>query len=388
MEDKVKNIIFIESFESVKRKINWEARKIIESSTTDLKDAIKPPQKYVPQKGDKLWFYPGCDIPRFKVKQFCLDNKVAVVKYKEKATVRFIGPEIFKTLIESKWAYYVEKKQFLDWLDTVICNAWIPLRDAITACPADRVYFNYYALNSFCGSNFGPKAIANSYTEFESQYIYMFNDEESYQHSMDLLVDPLVRHQDDLLSLLNTGTIMTEEMYDNIQRLFKSNDTENTKLAMEAMANCDFQKSAVYLLLLLKEYGMKMYNSGNKHHVNFKALLKYFQISNLTSISLDDILNSLRHQKLLSVDNLNMLMPQAMEQIKKQGEMQNIKIKDVELTPEMEQSIAENILDPQLEHSVEDAQSIPEEDIAQNLVDLDSHAALFAPSVHIDLSSI
>jgi hypothetical protein len=160
-----------------------------------------------------------------------------------------------------------------------------------------------------------------------------------------MMNDPLLKHQDEMLKQLNTGSVLDEEMYTQIHRLFESSDKENTKLAMEAMANCDFQKSAVYLLLLVKKYGEKIYNSGNRHHVNFKSLLKYFQLTNITNISVDEMIDSLRHQKLLSIDNLNRLMPLAMEVIRESGDMDNIKVKDVELSLEAEQAIAENILD-------------------------------------------
>ncbi|MBK7819406.1 MAG: hypothetical protein IPJ60_19095 [Sphingobacteriaceae bacterium] len=155
-------------------------------------------------------------------------------------------------------------------------------------------------------------------------------------------------HQDGMLSLLNTGTIMNEDMYRETAKLFESSDNTNTVLAMEAMANCDFQKSAVYLLLLIRENSTKIYNSSNRNHVNFKSLLRYFNITayTLTRLSVDDLLNSLRAQKLLSLTNLNMLMPLIMETVKEKGDMQHIKVKDVELSNEALTSIAENILEP------------------------------------------
>ena len=75
-----------------------------------------------------------------------------------------------------------------------------------------------------------------------------------------------------------------------------------------------------------------------------------------------------------------MLMPMAMKQIKEEGEMENIKVKDLELTPEVEAAIAENILDQQLSPAVPDQTGNPPEE--------DSHASLFMQVKEPTLDSI
>jgi len=339
---------------------------------------------YTPTKGDKIWFYPGCDIPRFKVKQFCIANDVAVVKYKDKSSVRFMGPDTIKDMLSQYDGRAIPKDLFLAWLDSVMCNAYLALREEVVKSQSEDVYVRNKAMGSFCKKElFGAKVIYERTDEAPYKRVNYLENNENYEQLIDMMNDSELRSQDDLLSLLNTGTIMDQQMFDDIHRLFESTDKENTRLAMEAMANCDFQKSAVYLLLLLKEYGSKISNSGNKHHVNFKSLIKYFQIRNLENISVDDMINSLRHQKLLSIDNLNRLMPLAMTKIKEKGEMQNIKIKDVELSPEAELSVAENILDQQSTPPISPVPENPESN-----QDPDSHAALFAQTPEHNLGTI
>lgn len=344
MLNKLVPAVMIHGMDDASRLISYSTKYIIKSDTNDALSFL-PGVKYVPAEGDRIWFHPGCDIPRFKVKRFCQDNNVAVVKYKEKSTVRFIGPDSIQELIFSYQGNSMHKDSFLAWLDTVMCNAYLQLKEDILKAKSDRVYLGA-ALGRFCNEDmFGKKILDKTDTSYG--YANYVKDDSSYQQIVDMCADPNLKSQDDLLALLNTGTEMDEKMYNDIHRLFESTDKENTRLAMEAMANCDFQKSAVYLLLLVKKYGNKISNSGNVHHVNFKSLIKYFQIKSLDNISVDDMINSLRHQKLLSVDNLNRLMPLAMQTIRETGDLDNIKIKDVELSPEAEQSIAENILDQQ-----------------------------------------
>jgi hypothetical protein len=374
----IKTAIMITTMDEASRLVQWSTKYMLPAHNgTLITFATTTP--YVPAKGDKLWFYPGCDVPRFKVKQFCMNHDVAVVKYKDKSSVRFMGPESIREMIESYNGRFVPKDIFLAWLDNVMCNAYVPLRDAVIATQSTEVYIRNPALGSFCKKDlFGTKVLFQRTDEAAYKNIDYIKDDENYQQLTDMINDTGLRPQDDLLSLLNTGVEMDQKMYEDIHRLFESSDKENTRLAMEAMANCDFQKSAVYLLLLLKEYGSKISDSGNKHHVNFKSLIKYFQIRNLENMSVDNMIDSLRHQKLLSVDNLNRLMPLAMETIRKQGDLQNIKIKDVELSTEAEISVAENILDQQSIPPTPPVPGNPESD----------HSALFAQTTEQELGTI
>lgn len=365
----LKKILWIQDFDEETRVIDYSIADVI-------KEDLIANDKYTPTKGDRLWFYPGCTIPRFKITQFCKKHNVAIVKTADKATVKVIGDATVKELTYKLHLYSVSKTHFINWLDSVMCNAYIQLRN--DALAFEEVHLSQHAANVFKDEESLGKALINEWKELSSDSYVIASSEKSSQQLVDILNSTNIYKQDALLSLLNTSIIMDEKMYEDTRRILQSEDRENTKVAMEAMANCDFQKSAVYLLLLLREFGSKIYSSNATHHVNFKSLLKYFKVGNITNISLDDIINSLRSQKILNLANLNMLMPMAMKQIKEKGDMHNIKVKDVELTPDMEISLAENILD-----------QLPpvSEDTNQSETD-DSHSALFAQTNNVTLDSI
>jgi len=345
MKDSIHSLVLTE-MDTKTRIIKYEHIWVIPGSVQNLSNTVIKGNTYTPTKGDRIWFYPGCDVPRFKVKQFCVKNDIAVVKYADKANVKFIGPETLKGIIDSQYIYNVPKVDFLKWFDTIMCNAYIEIRELIVNSPNEVIYLEYDTREYFTEKEFFGKNILD--TDLIDHNNILYSTEENHEKLLVLQQDPKIKSQDDILSLLNTGIILDEQMYNDVHRLFESSDKENTKVAMEAMANCDFQKSAVYLLLLMKEYGQKISDSGNKHHVNFKSLIKYFKITNLENMTVDNMINSLRGQKLLSVDNLNRLMPLAMKRIREKGDMNNIKIKDVELSEEAELSVAENILDQQI----------------------------------------
>lgn len=342
MSDLIKQVVLIYAMDK-NRKITHATEHIV-LTETPFADRVS----YIPIAGDKIWFYPGCDIPRFKVKQFCMNNKVSVVKTKERSTVRFVGQQTLNEMSFGYNVYRVEKSEFLTWLDSVMCNAYMQLSDDIIKTPSEYVYIYGAALNSFCDEDeFGEKIFKEDYSDMEDVTIRRIPKEENYQQLVDMLQDSQLYYQDGLLNLLNTGMVIDEETYQQMHRLFESSDSDNTRVAMESMANCDFQRSAVYLLMLMRKFGSKINNSGVTHHVNFKSLIKYFQIKNLSSISVDDMIDSLIHQKLLNLDNLNYLLPLALQTLRESGEMRNIKIKDLELSGNAEKAITENILDKQ-----------------------------------------
>jgi hypothetical protein len=125
-----------------------------------------------------------------------------------------------------------------------------------------------------------------------------------------------VYNQNEILRRLNSGAVMDEKQYEGARQLLNSKDMENTKLAIEIMANCDFEKSSVYLLLLIRDFGHKIFNCPNRTHVNFKSLLKFFNITNLRGVHLDDIMSTLIDLKLLNQANLNRLEPELIEDMK------------------------------------------------------------------------
>jgi hypothetical protein len=358
---KLKKILLLDTFNLEGEKpediILFEEHYIIDGYTK-LQDS------YTPKKKDKIYIYPGCTIPRFKLSDLCKKYGISLTRDKDKASAKFCNKSIYENSTYYNWVYTVPRIDLINWMKspTIMRNIFIPFIEKAEKIEDKYVYIEYNP-QAEIEDNGGPEC--NLYKDF------IFVKEDFIKYVENIFNDPLLYHEDCILNLLNTGTVMNEKLYKECKAMFNSDDIESHKMAMEVMANCDFQKSAVYLLLLYKDFGAtSIHNSRVKHHVNFKSFKNYFKI-NKQSLSLDDIIECLRYQKLLNTANLNILMPMIMEQIREKGEMDHIKIKDLELTPELEASIAENVLDNQ------QSQEMP-----------DSHTEIFAPSNEPDLGSI
>ena len=67
-----------------------------------------------------------------------------------------------------------------------------------------------------------------------------------------------------------------DQKYQELSKMFATEEESNIILGMEILANCNFEKSFHYLFILFYDYGQEFscYNSWN--HVNFKSLISKF----------------------------------------------------------------------------------------------------------------
>jgi hypothetical protein len=91
--------------------------------------------------------------------------------------------------------------------------------------------------------------------------------------------------------------------------MFESSDSDNHILAMEIMANAHYEKSVLYLQMLLSDYNYQISNSHTKNHVNFKSMLSYFDWAprNLGTRSAEQIIKIIDEKGLLTVDMIKRL---------------------------------------------------------------------------------
>lgn len=300
---------------------DYTIEKVMSEPDFNRKDVSKfiGTRVYTPKAGDKIFFVSGCDVPRFKVKQLCQKYDIALVKFQDKADVKFIGPQVIHDLFTSHYESLLSKSYLLDYLHQVLGDTDVrylsfinDIKNSDVTTVAihhnplselkDKIWFQ---LKLFRGNNAdrteGGMLNRHGYLKLV--------DIAAYNQFMDLCTDVRYFNQDDIMKIINSGTVMDEELREQTKRLFDSKDVGNHRVAMEAMANCDYEASAVPLLLLMKDFGNIMYACNTKNHVNFKALLKFFNVVNLQNISFDNIISSLRYQKILTTSNLKMLIP-------------------------------------------------------------------------------
>lgn len=104
--------------------------------------------------------------------------------------------------------------------------------------------------------------------------------------------------------------VIDKELYNNLDSLFKSKDRENQVVALQALTNCNYIKSAPYILKLIFDHERRIFELREKNHINFKSLLTFFNINRLyNSISsIDNCVKKLESKKLMNLENLQILI--------------------------------------------------------------------------------
>ncbi len=90
-----------------------------------------------------------------------------------------------------------------------------------------------------------------------------------------------IYYEDAFLKHLNAGNIVIdEEKYQEFRAYGLTGNDENLVLMMELMSNSDFDKSVVYLLFLLKEFGSPIQKLKKEStQVNFRSLMSYLKLN-------------------------------------------------------------------------------------------------------------
>lgn len=143
-----------------------------------------------------------------------------------------------------------------------------------------------------------------------------------------------------IISSTNSDIILDDTLMESLDKMFQSDDKENVSLAMETMANCNHEKSALNLLLLIKEHKIKMGDSRASSHVNFKSLLKYFNLSRWDLIrgyfDYDKLISILKRKDLLTPEYIAILTPLVLEQLIDDCGTDYFKIKEIEFVDKKE----------------------------------------------------
>lgn len=230
----------------------------------DLKQELNISRKinsrYVPTKGDKMYFFPGCKVPRFKIKQYCEKYGVRPVRDRSKANVFFVNKNEINKIAPIPDVVSVPVKELLTL--NLKGDIYNELREFLITTKDPDVYFSsHYYLGRHLGG------VPSS----SHEYIYTKDDIDT----VIALGNGNTYYDTEVSGKLSTYVI-TETEYLNLKRMFESSDPATRDLAIETIANSDYDRSAFYLLLLLKAFYSRIKSSNISNTVNFTSFLQYF----------------------------------------------------------------------------------------------------------------
>jgi hypothetical protein len=326
------NYIHIDLFDNcTKNNVTGFNVTIIEALDSSLN--IIDSNGYVPNKGDKIYLMPGVNIPRVKLKDLTLNLGIKVVRSPEDATVVFAGRSTGGKITSSKWYYFINAEYALNKLK-VICSDqdYIDrLELAINSTNVTRIAMEYHHANIIIDGD--------PWSDHEKDSNYIYHIENDYLDDYKALEGKSIYDESELLNQINgdDATIIDETVFLQLHNMFDSSDEDNHTLAMEIMANCNYQESIMYLLILLDKNNYQINNSRSRNHVNFKAMLSYFNMvpRDIGRSDSSTIIKKIDSKELLTVDMIRRIYKEYEDDICRSIHYDKIfKIKQVTLNEE------------------------------------------------------
>jgi len=322
---------------------------------TDTFDDIILKRKFNPKPGDKVFITSKCSIPRAKVKVAFKDLGIKITHDLDAADHIVVDNNFMYHNTDTLYGYLysaegalrmvndmthaVAKYKKTPGYDKQSVDYVLSLGEIILQNPGKDFMLNY-RMDSAIDEVFG--------VDHENQNPYVSGDRynrkprkgmDEFFKSMGEKVDKFVP-EGAIISSTNSDIILDDRLMESLNKMFESDDRENVSLAMETMANCNHEKSALNLLLLIKEHKIKMGDSRASSHVNFKSLLKYFNLSRWDLIrgyfDYDKVINILKRKDLLTPEYIAILTPLVLEQLIEDCGTDYFKIKEIEFVDKKE----------------------------------------------------
>ena len=276
---------------------------------------ISGQEEYDFSKKTKIYFLPGCNIPRFKVREFCKAHGHTIVLDYKKADIAISGTKSKSLISRLNHQYSVREHDGIKAIILSLQQLYHNNNLAIEKSDFDTIKSFIDKTETpdkiFCSWDIAYRYPFRDYKDDISRVMESSNSWISTERDLDEITylmekDIPIVNQNVLSNLLNT-VVIDKEMYTELSKMLDSEDHNNHVLAMEMMANTDYEESALYLLFLLKNHSSVISYSKVWNHVNFSALKQFFDLDRYIPRDIDSILDILTKKKLLKNEDLGIV---------------------------------------------------------------------------------
>jgi hypothetical protein len=303
-------------------------------------------KQYVPTVNDRLYFLPGTIVPRVKLRNLLLEYNIKTCIDPTKATHVFGNNNIVNKVSKNTYYYtapstvvkdYVEHCNNLNYIPNNECEDLLKNLENYISLDTEILCDNrtYYILKEFVETHLkvGLFYGYNSYNIITDEYLNINN-----------IIDNCteIYNQNSLINCLNGSEAITIDnvMFDQLSKLFDSEDTDNHILAMEILANCNYAESLLYILITFREYSYKISQTHTKNHVNFKSLMTYLDINNWNMcLSTINVIEKLIEHQQITSEHLLILLKRYNYELQSSGNNKFFKIDTITLSSDLKNVI-------------------------------------------------
>ena len=339
---------------------------------------------YTPMKGDKLYFLPGVNIPRIKLKDLATKFGIRTVRDVSEANVIFGSSKTKDKMTGYTWKYKIPTTLVQLFFETYKNDMddyqFSKIDNALEFYTEEYILTDWSTARNFTDNDlpqWNSYSAQPQYVDYHSksrsssEHVHEVNKE--YIHLYELIKGREIIDESCLLDQLNgdDAVIIDADMFTQLTTMFNSSDDDNHILAMEIMANSKYKESLLYIEMIFKNHAYTIGQSSSKNHVNFKSLLSYLNKNNrYIDTSLDDIMDSLISKKVLTKDKVDILLENYSEEIKNRGDSTYFKVQTItvnedtlsllnenynyKVIEDYEPSIVENLEEEKLDEVIED----------------------------------
>jgi len=284
----------------------------------------------------KLYFTKSASVPRYKVREVKDKYNLSVIRDPRKADTIVISKNEVKENIQHSWGSYMylrnEVKEVLEKLydasSTLLNNVSMRyasyhveilknkdlVKDAIDKVNNLPAGIDYVSFSYGCRDKFERVATGLNCILYHKANVKII-EPAAYEGMMSYKGKNVIT--DSALQSILGSSGMEHENYVFIDQLLDSNDPGNIELGLTLMANCNFEESQHYLLILLGDHYNKHRYVKYCHSVAFKSLMDFMDFNRYSSVTLDSILEKADSVGKLNDDILNLVRDRATEEIQR-----------------------------------------------------------------------
>ena len=339
---------------------------------------------YTPMKGDKLYFLPGVNIPRIKLKDLATKFGIRTVRDVSEATILFGSSKTKDKMTGYTWKYKIPTTLVQLFFETYKNDMddyqFSKIDNALEFYTEEYILTDWSTARNFTDNDlpqWNSYSAQPQYVDYHSksrsssEHVHEVNKE--YIHLYELIKGREIIDESCLLDQLNgdDAVIIDADMFTQLTTMFNSSDDDNHILAMEILANSKYKESLLYIEMLFKNHSYTIGQSNTKNHVNFKSLLSYLGKNNrYIDTNLDDIMESLISKKVLTKDKVDILLENYAEEINNRGDSTYFKVQTItvnedtlsllnenysyKVIEDYEPSIVNNLEEEELDEVIED----------------------------------
>lgn len=338
---------------------DWQVRdlsittiEVFDNSTNAFNDTVEK-KDFNHSPGQKVYITGKCSVPRAKIKDAFKARGLKITHNIDEADHIVINKEYVEMHTSHNYAtlYFKESIEKLILHAPMIlskvkatsdhCESFRRIIKTLSQLPKNDTFLEY-RVTSVIDNILDEAKMTNPDGDHE------YENEKGRSHNQRMInvtgkdeflktlksVDKLV-FEDKILSMTNGDIHMGEDLYKSLLKYFESSDPDNHTLAMETMANCNYESSAFYLLMLVKDHGRLMADHKASKYVNFRAFTRFFGLSryDLCRMDFDEVVKTLSDKNLLKQEYIDIITPMVFKDIQNLSHYTYFKVKEIEFIP-------------------------------------------------------